>query len=531
MNKRVGIPRFISNGQIFTILLVVILTVLAVKGRDINIPWTAEQRAKESATLEEIKARWNEERQERQRREPFDLAVYILTRLAALALALGAGAGLISVLTLRGWRWAATIAPVGGLFPLLLSKIDGRWTLFDANRSPTATTELGRALVAPGWEQAQVLTALAASKVQVEQARTYSSTINTTNAAPAPAQNTEQAPVQWPSSVSLSDLLARQGGASLDKIILGVSPGDNGEWELVNPSMSRMVHVGIGAASGWGKSTLLHTILAQFVLAGGLGLALADASGSALGQWRDCNLLQWPLATDASEITALFVAMGEELDRRAELYTQAGSPNNLSDYNKRRGELPALEPLSLVADEANSILKSNAAASQAAENLAYRGRKFGLWLVLSGQRWTKDEIPTGLTNQLSTRLAFKMNSKAQSNNLLMSGDAAGLNNLGRGIALVPGRARVEFQAPLICEDEISALLTGHTGPRMAAPVIVDVKPEKAKPVAKLSPHEQERAKELGAQGESTTAILKDLFGAKGKSGPRALAVNLLLGRV
>lgn len=535
MRQHMHMPRFINNARIFTTLLIVVLVVLVARGCNFNLPLTATQKAAEMADLAEQQARWAEARQDRAQRAPFDLVMYFLSRLVGLALVVAAVAGAISVFSLRGIRWAATIKPVGGIFPIVLGRLGGTWRIHDPNRQVAATTRLndGHGLLPNGWEGAQLATTAAALDVQKEQARGYSVQAATpagqAPAALAPAG--EPAPVQWPKSVSLSDLVQRQGGASLDKIILGVSPGDAGEWELVNPPMSRMVHVGIGAASGWGKSTLLHSILAQFVMAGGVGLALADASGNALGQWRDCDLLQWPLATESDEITALFVEMGKELDRRADLYTQAGNPNSLVDYNSRRGELPALEPLSLVADEANSILKTNAAGSAAAESLAYRGRKFGLWLVLSGQRWTKDEIPVGLKNQLSTRVGFKMNSKAQSNNLLMSSDAASLNDVGRGIAIIPGRSSVEFQAPLFTDDEITALLTGQTGARSPAPVIVqDATPVKVKPVAKLTANQEERALELAEKDMSTTGILKDIFGPNGKSGPRARAINQLLDR-
>lgn len=538
MRRRVGAPRFLGNAQIFMVCVILVLSFLVFNKCSVSVPLTAAQRASQALSVEEQRLKMLNAEKSRAQRAPFDFAVYILSRLAVLALVVGASAGLITTLTLYGWRKAATLAPVGGLFPLVISKVNGAWTVFDANRAAGATVKLGtgEVMCSPGWEQAQLLTTAGALHVQSEQARSYNEnvTLHDKRTLGSTGEDTTQAPIVWPKSVGLADLLQKQGGASLDKIILGLTPGDSGEWEVLSASMERMVHLGIGAASGYGKSTLLHAIIAQFVLAGNVELAMADAEGSTLGAWRNCDLLKWPMADEPDLVAPLFHAMDTELDSRARLFKQANNPENLTAYNKVRGDSPALLPMALIADEANSLLKDDAQAAQAAKNVAYRGRKFGLWLLLSGTRWTAREIPAGVKNQLSTRIGFKMNGAAQSNNLLLCADAAHLADdaPGVGIAIIPGRGKCQFKAPVVSRQEIEALLTGQSGPSNSAPVI-DVEPVKVKvtPTAKLSANQETYALELAEDGLSTTAILKELFGPSGKSGPRAKAINTLLGRV
>jgi S-DNA-T family DNA segregation ATPase FtsK/SpoIIIE len=238
--------------------------------------------------------------------------------------------------------------------------------------------------------------------------------------------------------------------------------------------MPTLIHIGVGSTSGWGKTTALSSFLYQFHRAGGVELALADSSGG-LGLWSKSDLLRWPFCELPDDITRLFLAVGDELTRRQGLFAQAGNAQNLNEYNQGRGDLPPLLPLIVVTDECNSLLKGHKEAGDAAESLGYRGRKFGLWLLLAGQRWTGDSVPTGLKNQMSTRLALKMMSKQQSQNLIMSGDAADLNVIGRALCIIPGNNRVEVQVPFVSKEEIINILTGQSGPKADLP-ITDVEP-------------------------------------------------------
>lgn len=340
-----------------------------------------------------------------------------------------------------------------------------------------------------------------------------------------PAGPEDAAPLEWPAKVYLADLLREQGGARLDNILLGLTPRE-GEWEVLHSAMDVMIHVACGGASGWGKSNMVHAIVAQLVMAGNVQLAMADATGSSLGRWAECKYLEWPIATEPGEIAALFLEIGKEKSRRAELYAACGNPDDLVEYNQQRGTNPPLQPFYLVTDEANSLLKQNAQASEVFEDLAHKGRKFGIGLIFAATRWTADVIPQGGKVQFSTRLGFKCNSRAMSNNLLMTGAAADLNNRGRAIAIIPGEPTAEFQAPYVTKPEIEAVLFGHDGPRHAAPIpleIVATKPTKKKPTAVVTRGERSYVRHLLGQGDTNTAIAEEVW--KIKSGPRVTAVQ------
>lgn len=525
-------PRFFNSPIPFAIIVILALSWLAFRGCDLP-PITPEQRALDQATLEENRAKWAEARADRARREPIDLAFYIILRLAILALIIGAGVGLITTLTLRGWRWAATIKPIGGLYPLVISKLGGRWTIFDANRAVGATTQLGDGgvLVTPGWEQAQLLVTAGAQRVQAEQARSYTTQVanNAAPALPAADESTQGVIMNWPNYVPLARYLDSQGGASLDKIFLGVTCDPaTGQQQPVSMPMDDLVHFAVAGTSGFGKTTFLESLLYQFITTNACDLAIVDLKGE-LVAWRNADVLRWPLATTRDDGSAILAACYDELQYRRTAFESIGGAKSLDDYNARANGAGQFRPLVAMLDEGTILLRGDKEIASQAVDLVLLGRSFGLWLVLAGQDFKVSSTASEIRNQLVTRVQFHAADGPQARVLLGHSRAQGLG-VGRAICRLKGhQSDIELQAPVIARADIDALLTGQSGPRQPAPVAEPPTTDDS-PVARLSSNEQERARELGRQGETTTAIMKDLWGPNGKSGSRAKAINQLLDR-
>jgi hypothetical protein len=519
MRNRIGVPRFMSNGQVFSIIVILVLAWLAFRGCELPAV-TPEQRAQEQATLEEKQARRDEQRQERERRASFDLALYILVRLAALALFIGAGVGLISTLTLFGWRKAATVSPVGGLYPLIISKLNGTWRVFDANRSPVASAELSQSLCAPGWEIAQLATTAGAQQVQVEQARAYNQA--TANAAPAlaPAESTAQDVIMnWPGRVPLTRYLAAQGGASLDRVFLGVTCDPaTGQQVPVSMEMLDLVHFAVAGSSGFGKTTFVESLLYQFVKSGACDLAVVDLKGE-LTPWGKADALRWPIATTRQEGSAVLTACYEELQARKEAFESLGGCKGLADYNARANG-NALRPLCAILDEGTVLLRQDRELSSQAVDLVLLGRSFGLWLVLAAQNFKVNSTASEIRDQLTTRVQFHAADGNQARILLGHDRATGLGK-GRAIARLSGyESDIELQAPVVTRQEIDALLAGQAGPREPAPV-VDVTP--ATPPNSITPEQRQRILDLHAQGVSKRKIQLEVLGYEGGAAYRAVS--------
>jgi DNA segregation ATPase FtsK/SpoIIIE-like protein len=233
--------------------------------------------------------------------------------------------------------------------------------------------------------------------------------------------------------------------------------------------------------------------------------------------------LLWPVATSASDGAVIFHELVRELHKRLELFESVGGCRGLADYNSRRNGNPALSPICLLADESTLLLKNgDKQLVGGIQELALSGRSAGLLMILSGQNWKVGNTGgSEVRDQLSTRIQFKAMSKTQSRLLIESPDAEGLNDLGRAIAVIPGRERLQLQSPLVSRDAIERALSGQRGARQAMPV-VDVEPEQTS----IADQERERILELGRRGESVTAIMMDVWGSK--NGRRARQVRDIL---
>ena len=534
MKNIFGMPRFFNSPLPFAICVILLLAYLAFRGCELPA-LTTEQRASEAAGLAEQQARWDEARQARQARSGFDLAVYVLSRLALLVLALGAGAGLISVLTLYGWRRAATIAPTGGLFPLILSKLDGKWRVYDANKSPVPSAALSDTLVAPGWELAQLAVTAGAQGVQAEQARSYSVQVAPTTPAPTAVEPAgEAAPVvmNWPGRVPLTRYLDAQGGASLDNVFMGVTcDPETGQQTPVSMAMDDLVHFAVAGSSGFGKTTFVESLLYQFVKTEACDLAIVDLKAE-LVAWRYADALRWPIATTRQDGGAILSACYDELETRKNAFESVGGCKNLTDYNARANGAGQFRPLVAVLDEATVLLKSDKELTNMAMDLVLLGRSLGLWLLLAAQNFKVSSTASEVRDQLTTRVQFHAQDGNQARILLGHDKAQGLG-VGRAIARLSGHdGDIELQAPIVSRQEIDTLLRGQSGARQPAPVVVAATPVKAKsqPVARLTPDQEVYALELGERGLTTTAIQKEIWGENGKSGGRARAINELLHR-
>lgn len=525
MREHMRFPRFLNGSTPFMVSVIVVLVVIVARGCDFQLPLTATQKAAEKADLVELQKRWDEQRATRASRAPFNLAMYFIIRLTALVLLIGACGGAISALTLYGWRRAATVSPVGGLYPLVISKLNGAWRVFDANKSPVASAELSNTLVAPGWELAQIATAAAALDVQREQAKGYSVQALAQGAqVPMSVEPAgETAPVQWPSTVPLTGLLKMQGGASVENIVWGMTLNpETGQQEVIKESLDTLCHIGVGGSSGWGKSRFVEMLLLQLLTAReSLDVAVIDLKREHV-IFNQGNLL-YPVATTPAEAKAIFGELGQELDRRLDLMSGALS---LSEYNAGRGSKPELNRLVLVGDETTALFRSgDKELIDGIQTIALLGRSAGLLMVLAGQNWKVGNSGGSETrDQLSSRAQFKANSKSQSRLLVDCPDAAELKDPGRAVVIMPGRERFIMQGAFVGRDEIERSLSGHRGPRYPMPQVVDVTPEQAP--NSLTDSQRAQIVELGQQGESVTGIVKTVWGSK--NGRRARQVRAIL---
>ena len=219
----------------------------------------------------------------------------------------------------------------------------------------------------------------------------------------------------------------------------------------------QFVNILAAGAQGSGKSTFLVS-LASTAAAYGYGLYLADPD---LNTFDDAWLAYSPLTmiaqTDAAFMTMLERLL-QEIERRSALFQQAGGARDLDDYNARRGDLPKLARALLLADEANTFMGSSGKVVELLGDLARRGRKWGVHMVLAAHNWRAEDVSRSLSAMLPARVCFRV-ADDTSGRVVLSSPHWGRKPLGirnetpgRGIVFYNGEYRW-FQAYNVMDSE------------------------------------------------------------------------------
>ena len=234
----------------------------------------------------------------------------------------------------------------------------------------------------------------------------------------------------------------------------------------------------VAGAQGSGKSNFLKTLA---VTAGrhGWRLYLADAESHTFAPESWGPLAVAPVAETPEAFMALIAAIAAELNRRSNLYQAVARdglmPADLAEYNReaaRAGGEP-LPYLLLLADEANSFFDKPGMAEALAE-IARRGRKWGLVMVLAAHSWRAKDVPRTLSGLLPTRVCFRVADDTSGavalNSKVWGKKAMDFTQPGRGLLLLNGQ-RQPFQAYCLSEQQERAWLRAGRAGERPAPVL------------------------------------------------------------
>ena len=200
--------------------------------------------------------------------------------------------------------------------------------------------------------------------------------------------------------------------------------GLDGENRVAYVDLDAAPHVLVAGASGSGKSELLR-VLGYHTAAAGAELILVDPDGET---WA-------PL----EQAAALPVAVARDVDAgvRSIHHTQ-------TLMNARPVDTPGQRPLALMVDEVHML---GAGILDVLVDIAKRGRKRRVFVVVATHRPTRDALPRVLTDQLAWAIAGRVKDAAGSKVIV---DQTGAQHLGgRGdMLLAHGGRGVRIQAAL-----------------------------------------------------------------------------------
>lgn len=204
--------------------------------------------------------------------------------------------------------------------------------------------------------------------------------------------------------------------------------------------LAEVGHLLVAGMPGSGKSLFDRLVVYQ-AMAAGYQLAIVDTEQTTFPMLLQNPALIAPLAQNLAQATEVLEAVRAEMQRRKQLFAQvSGYPEKLTEYNQAAATagLPALPPLLVVLEEYNHLVTNTGGLSgsvaRLAADLADVGRKWGITMLLSGQRFHRRA--TGLIGDACrTRLCFRVEQGSTSRIVVGDDSAARLPN-------IPGRAMV-----------------------------------------------------------------------------------------
>ena len=309
----------------------------------------------------------------------------------------------------------------------------------------------------------------------------------THNAAQLPAGSSAESADILPQRVDLLPLIGSEA-PSLSRIIIGQSVDEAGRLETVTASLGKMVHVGMVASSGFGKSVGMQSLALQLALANEtVEICFIDAvEGVTSAPFERCNRLRYPVAHTPEEGLAILNDLQEEMKRRMALF-QPHRAQKLEQYNALSDE-----PLPYIAcffDEVTVMMESYPQMHDLVARMMTQLRKTGIFFFLAGQEMTAKSMRPIIRRQISSRFVYHINDHWQAQGLGMGKEATKLNTEGRAWAILPGRKKLLLQTPYIEASDIEHTLAkyGRLGDGVSAvmPEVEETKPFPAeKPLTK-----------------------------------------------
>lgn len=223
----------------------------------------------------------------------------------------------------------------------------------------------------------------------------------------------------------------------------------------------KLRNVLVAGEPGSGKSNFL-LVLAHTARSSGWLLFLCDPDGHTFNPDAWNNIAALPVAESAADLAALLEQLEAEIARRKVLFQTVSEdglpPADLDAYNRLAAQ--PLPKLMLLADEANSYFDHKDILARL-EDLARRGRKWGLSIVLAAHNWRARDVPRGLSAMFPTRVCFRVADDTSGTVALNSRrwgkQAMKITHPGRGILLLEGRYQVIQAYRLTPEQERQGL--------------------------------------------------------------------------
>ncbi|SEC06162.1 DNA segregation ATPase FtsK/SpoIIIE, S-DNA-T family [Streptomyces sp. 2224.1] len=257
----------------------------------------------------------------------------------------------------------------------------------------------------------------------------------------------------------------------------------------------------VAGTTGSGKSELLQTLVASLAVANrpdAMTFVLVDYKGGSA--FKDCVDLPHTVGMvtdlDAHLVERALVSLTAELTRREHILAAAGA-KDIEDYIDLLEREPAgrtpMPRLLIVIDEFASMVRDLPDFVKGLVNIAQRGRSLGIHLILATQR-PSGVVSSEIRANTNLRIALRVTDSGESQDVLNSGEAAGISQStpGRAYVRLGQNSLVPFQS-----GRVGGRRPGAAAASLPAPWAVAVgwerlgEPLPARPRAAAAPAEVE----------------------------------------
>ncbi|MBC7805341.1 MAG: DUF87 domain-containing protein [Akkermansiaceae bacterium] len=227
--------------------------------------------------------------------------------------------------------------------------------------------------------------------------------------------------------------------------------------------LAKMPHLLIGGSTGSGKSVGLNTLICSLLYRctpRDLKLLMIDPKKVELSLYEGIPHLAAPVITNVKQAPSIFKQALREMETRYDKFAKAGT-RNIEGFNaKAASEEEKLPYWVLIVDElADLMMQSGPEIEQAICRLAQLSRATGIHLVIATQRPSVNVITGLIKANVSSRIAFAVNSAVDSRTIL---DSTGADRLiGRGDMLfmpMDAPKPMRIQGCFVSEAETEALV-------------------------------------------------------------------------
>ncbi|QQK81187.1 DNA translocase FtsK [Salicibibacter cibi] len=275
--------------------------------------------------------------------------------------------------------------------------------------------------------------------------------------APIPGKNAIgiEVPKENREPVALRELFEKEAFRS-HKSPLAVALGLDITGRPIIMDLNSMPHGLIAGATGSGKSVCINSILISLLYKADpeeVKLLLIDPKVVELAFYKDIPHLAAPVVTDPKEATMTLKWSVAEMERRYQLFAEAGV-RDIKGYNQKADE--KLSYLVIVIDElADLMMVAPQDVETSISRIAQKARACGIHLLVATQRPSVDVITGLIKANIPTRIAFAVSSAVDSRTILDTGGAERLIGKGDMLLSENGASKlVRLQGTFVSDQEI-----------------------------------------------------------------------------